>query len=109
MRPCVVRGLNSNRRHDVSRHLFQGRYKAVAVEPDNAGYLEVGQHLYSSKPVARGFDHHWPEAAQTLPLERLSLTAMPAAVPAKCAPLMSASSNKAGGNWNPSRPAQSEK
>src|SRR5208282_2971201 len=30
-----------NRRHDLSGHLFQGRYKAVPVEADNPGYLEA--------------------------------------------------------------------
>jgi REP element-mobilizing transposase RayT len=43
-----------NRRHKVCGHLFQGRYKAVPVESDNAGYLAtVSTYIHLNPARAR--------------------------------------------------------
>ena len=43
-----------NRRHEVCGHLFQGRYKAVPVEGDNAGYLETVSTYIHLNPARAG-------------------------------------------------------
>jgi REP element-mobilizing transposase RayT len=56
-----------NRRHRLSGHLFQGRYKAVAVDPEAHGYLVTLSDYIHLNPVragmisldARLFDYRW--------------------------------------------------
>ena len=57
-----------NGRHQVRGHLFQGRYKAVPVEADHAGYLEVVSTYIHLNPARAGLihvgqqklkDYHW--------------------------------------------------
>ena len=43
-----------NGRHDLRGHLFQGRYKAVPVEADNAGYLEAVSSYIHLNPARAG-------------------------------------------------------
>lgn len=56
-----------NRRHRVSGHLFQGRYKAVAVDPEERGYFALLSDYIHLNPVrarmilpeGRLFDFRW--------------------------------------------------
>jgi hypothetical protein len=56
-----------NRRHEVSGHLFQGRYKAVAVDPEETGYFVTLSDYIHLNPVRarmislheRLFDYRW--------------------------------------------------
>ncbi len=43
-----------NGRHEVFGHLFQGRYKAVPVEAENAGYLEAVSTYIHLNPARAG-------------------------------------------------------
>jgi REP element-mobilizing transposase RayT len=43
-----------NGRHQLRGHLFQGRYKAVPVEADNAGYLEAVSSYIHLNPARAG-------------------------------------------------------
>jgi putative transposase len=43
-----------NGRHEVFGHLFQGRYKAILVEADNAGYLETVSTYIHLNPARAG-------------------------------------------------------
>jgi putative transposase len=56
-----------NRRHRLSGHLFQGRYKSVVVDPEERGYLVALSDYIHLNPVPAGlvrlderlFDYHW--------------------------------------------------
>ena len=56
-----------NRRHQVSGHLFQGRYKAVIVDPEERGYFATLSDYIHLNPVRAGmislqerlFDYRW--------------------------------------------------
>jgi putative transposase len=56
-----------NRRHRLSGHLFQGRYKAVVVDPDERGYFVTLSDYIHLNPVRAGmigldkrlFDYLW--------------------------------------------------
>jgi hypothetical protein len=56
-----------NRRHRLSGHLFQGRYKAVAVDPEERGYFTTLSDYIHLNPVRarmislqeRLFDYRW--------------------------------------------------
>lgn len=56
-----------NRRHRVSGHLFQGRYKAVVVDPEERGYFAALSDYIHLNPVRarmislqeRLFDYRW--------------------------------------------------
>jgi len=56
-----------NRRHRMSGHLFQGRYKAVVVDPEERGYFVTLSDYIHLNPVRariislheRLFDHAW--------------------------------------------------
>jgi REP element-mobilizing transposase RayT len=56
-----------NRRHRLSGHLFQGRYKAVAVDPEERGYFALLSDYIHLNPVRarmislgeRLFDFRW--------------------------------------------------
>jgi putative transposase len=56
-----------NRRHHLSGHLFQGRYKAVVVNPDEDGYFVTLSDYIHLNPVrarmialdGRLFDYRW--------------------------------------------------
>jgi REP element-mobilizing transposase RayT len=56
-----------NRRHRVSGHLFQGRYKAVVVDPEERGYFALLSDYIHLNPVRarmigleqRLFDYPW--------------------------------------------------
>jgi len=56
-----------NRRHRLSGHLFQGRYKAVVVDPEEGGYFAVLSDYIHLNPVRariigldqRLFDYPW--------------------------------------------------
>lgn len=56
-----------NRRHRLSGHLFQGRYKAVVVDPEERGYLVTLSDYLHLNPVRarmislqeRLFDYRW--------------------------------------------------
>ena len=43
-----------NRRHRVSGHLFQGRYKAVVVDPEESGYFALLSDYIHLNPVRAG-------------------------------------------------------
>jgi putative transposase len=43
-----------NRRHRMSGHLFQGRYKAVPVEAEGSGYFQVVSDYIHLNPVRAG-------------------------------------------------------
>jgi len=43
-----------NGRHELRGHLFQGRYKAVPVEADDAGCLEAISSYIHLNPAGRG-------------------------------------------------------
>ena len=43
-----------NRRHQLSGHLFGGRYKAQLIDPANAGYLRVACDYVHLNPVRAG-------------------------------------------------------
>jgi hypothetical protein len=43
-----------NRRHALSGHLFQGRYKAISVEADHPGYLEAVSTYIHLNPARAG-------------------------------------------------------
>ena len=61
---CTVR---FNRRHRLSGHLFQGRYKAVVVDPEERGYFAVLSDYIHLNPVRarmvgldqRLYDYRW--------------------------------------------------
>jgi putative transposase len=46
--------IRHNRRHRISGHLFQGRYKAVVVEPEAQGYAQVLSDYIHLNPVRAG-------------------------------------------------------
>lgn len=56
-----------NRRHRVSGHLFQGRYKSIVVDPEERSYLVVLSDYIHLNPVRAGlvklegrlFDYQW--------------------------------------------------
>lgn len=56
-----------NRRHRLSGHLFQGRYKAVVVDPEETGYFVTLSDYIHLNPVRAGiislqerlFDYRW--------------------------------------------------
>jgi REP-associated tyrosine transposase len=56
-----------NRRHRLSGHLFQGRYKAVGVDPEESGYFVTLSDYIHLNPVRAGmikldgrlFDYRW--------------------------------------------------
>ncbi len=56
-----------NRRHRLSGHLYQGRYKAVPVDPEEAGYFALLSDYIHLNPVRarmigleqRLFDYRW--------------------------------------------------
>src|SRR5688500_13286531 len=56
-----------NRRHHLSGHLFQGRYKAVVVDPEAGAYFVVLSDYIHLNPVRAGlvglqqrlFDYRW--------------------------------------------------
>ena len=56
-----------NRRHRLSGHLYQGRYKAVVVDPEEAGYFTLLSDYIHLNPVRarmitleqRLFDYRW--------------------------------------------------
>ncbi len=56
-----------NRRHRLSGHLFQGRYKAVIVDPEERGYFGIWSDYIHLNPVrarlvgldGRLFDYAW--------------------------------------------------
>ena len=62
-----------NRRHGVSGHLFQGRYKAVVVEAENAGYWEVVSTYIHLNPARAGLIRDRPGAVGRVSVEQLSL------------------------------------
>jgi hypothetical protein len=60
-------GRSFNRRHRLSGHLYQGRYKAVVVDPEEAGYFTLLSDYIHLNPVRAGmigleqrlFDYRW--------------------------------------------------
>ena len=61
-----------NSRHEIFGHLFQGRYKAVVVEPEAGNYFAVVSTYVHLNPARAGLIR-WGGAFGPLPLEQLSL------------------------------------
>ena len=54
-----------NRRHDLNGHLFQGRYKAIPVEPENGDYFRrVSDYIHLNPARAHLLDSACPELKQ---------------------------------------------
>ncbi len=67
-----------NGRHKVFGHLFQGRYKAVNVDADDAQYFQVVSTYIHLNPVRAGLIRYRAGKAQTLSLEQLPVVLEPA-------------------------------
>ncbi len=59
-----------NRRHGLVGHLFQGRYKAISIDPDSGSYLQTACRYVHLNPVRAGLisakevaEYPWSSAA----------------------------------------------